>query len=159
MQTAAILWHVSLLAPPGWKALALGMVGLARLGPILVFGLLSGVVADAVDRRRLMLGAQIVMMLAAVTLALVTVRGLATILVVLLVAGIGGGGRRHRAPARQALLPNLVPREHLPNAIALSSIVVPDRLGRRADPGRACTLAIDGPGDRVRAERRLASWR
>ncbi len=33
MQTAAILWHVSLLAPPGWKALALGMVGLARLGP------------------------------------------------------------------------------------------------------------------------------
>ncbi len=44
MQGAAILWHVSLLAPPGWKALALGIVGLARLGPILVFGLLSGVV-------------------------------------------------------------------------------------------------------------------
>ena len=58
MQAAAILWHVSLLAPPGWKALALGMVGLARLGPILVFGLWSGVMADAVDRRRLMLGAQ-----------------------------------------------------------------------------------------------------
>ena len=124
MQGAAILWHVSLLAPPGWKALALGIVGLARMGPILVFGLLSGVVADVVDRRRLMLVAQIVMMLAAAALALVTVGGLATILVILLLAGVGAAAGAATAPARQALLPNLVPREHLPNAIALSSIVV-----------------------------------
>ena len=58
MQGAAILWHIALLAPPGWKALSLGLVGLARIGPILVFGLWSGVLADAVDRRRLMLLAQ-----------------------------------------------------------------------------------------------------
>ena len=124
MQGAAILWHISLLAPPAWKALTLGIVGLARLGPILVFGLLSGVVADAVDRRRLMLAAQIVMMLAATGLALVADSGLATILVVLVLAGIGAAAGAVTAPARQALLPNLVPREHLPNAIALSSIVV-----------------------------------
>jgi MFS family permease len=123
MQTAAILWHVSLLAPPGWKAMALGMVGLARLVPILVFGLVSGVVADAVDRRRLMLAAQVVMMLAATTLALVTATGLATIVVVLLVAGIGAAAGATDGPARQALLPSLVPREHLPNAIGLNSIV------------------------------------
>ena len=123
MQGAAILWHVSLLAPPGWKALALGIVGLARIGPILVFGLLSGVVADVFDRRRLMLAAQIVMMLAAAALALVTKGGLATILVILLLAGVGAAAGAATAPARQALLPNLVPREHLPNAIALSSIV------------------------------------
>src|SRR5262245_10716152 len=123
MQTAAILWHVSLLAPAGWKAMALGMVGLARLGPILVFGLLSGVMADAIDRRRLMLAAQIVMMLAATTLATVTAEGLATILVVLLVAGVGAAAGAADAPARQALLPSLVPREHLPNAISLNSIV------------------------------------
>jgi MFS family permease len=123
MQSAAILWHVSLLAPPGWKALALGMVGLARLFPILVFGLLSGVMADAVDRRRLMLVGQIVMMLAAATLALVTAGGLATILVILCVAGVGTAAAGATAPARQALIPNLVPREHWPNAMALSSIV------------------------------------
>jgi MFS family permease len=123
MQTATILWHVSLLAPPGWKPMALGMVGLARLGPILVFGLLSGVVADAVDRRRLMLAAQIVMMLAATTLALVTATGSATILGVLLVASIGAAAGATDGPARQALLPSLVPREHLPNAIGLNSIV------------------------------------
>ena len=51
MQGVAILWHIALLAPPGWKALSLGLVGLARIGPILVFGLWSGVVADAVEDR------------------------------------------------------------------------------------------------------------
>jgi MFS family permease len=123
MQGAAILWHISLLAPPGWKALALGLVGLARIGPILVFGLWSGVVADAVDRRRLMLGAQIVMMAVAVTLALVTISGLANPLVILLLAGLGAAAGSVDAPARQSLLPTLVPREHLPNAIGLNSIL------------------------------------
>jgi MFS family permease len=123
MQSAALLWHVSLLAPPGWKALALGMVGLARLGPVVVFGLLSGLLADVVDRRRLMLVAQVVMMLAAATLALATASGFATILVILCVAGVGTAAAGATAPARQALIPNLVPREHWPNAIALSSIV------------------------------------
>jgi MFS family permease len=123
MQQAAILWHVSLLAPPGWKALSLGMVGLARIGPILVFGLWSGVVADAVDRRRLMMVAQIVMMCAAVTLALVTETGLANIWLILLIAGIGAAAGASDAPARQALLPSLVPRDHLPNAIGLNSIL------------------------------------
>jgi MFS family permease len=123
MQGAAILWHISLLAPPGWKALALGLVGLARIGPILVFGLWSGVVADAVDRRRLMLGAQIVMMLVATTLALVTIFGLANPLVILVMAGLGAAAGSVDAPARQSLLPTLVPREHLPNAIGLNSIL------------------------------------
>ena len=123
MQTAAILWHVSLLAPPGWKALALGMVGLARIGPILVFGLGSGVMADAVDRRRLMLAAQSVMMLTAATLALVTASGLARVWLILLIAGGGAAAGAVDGPARQALLPSLVPREHLPNAIGLNSIL------------------------------------
>jgi MFS family permease len=123
MQTAAILWHISLLAPPGWKALSLGLVGLARLGPILVFGLWSGVVADAVDRRKLMLVAQVVMMLAATILALVTAAGLAKAWVILLVAGAAAAAGAADGPARQALLPSLVPREHLPNAISLNSIV------------------------------------
>ncbi len=123
MQTAAILWHVSLLAPPQWKAMSLGLVGLARLAPILLFGLVSGVMADAVDRRRLMLTAQLVMMAAATGLALATAGGFASIVVVLLLAGIGAAAGAADGPARQALLPSLVPREHLPNAIGLNSIV------------------------------------
>src|SRR5882762_6815049 len=55
MQIAAILWHVSLLAPPGRRALALGLVGLVRLLPIIVFSIGAGAVADAWDRRKIML--------------------------------------------------------------------------------------------------------
>ena len=144
MQSAALLWHVSLLAPPGWKALALGMVGLARLGPVVVFGLLSGLLADVVDRRRLMLVAQLVMMLAAATLALVTAGGFATILVILCVAGVGTAAAGATAPARQALIPNLVPREHWPNAIALSSIV--SQTASIVGPALAgVALAVAGP--------------
>lgn len=123
MQGAAILWHIALLAPPGWKALSLGLVGLARIGPILVFGLWSGVLADAVDRRRLMLIAQTTMMLAATGLALVTASGHASPWNILLIAGFGAAAGSADGPARQALLPSLVPREHLPNAISLNSIV------------------------------------
>jgi MFS family permease len=135
MQAAAILWHISLLAPPGWKALSLGLVGLARLGPILVFGLWSGVMADAVDRRRLMLIAQVVMMLVAVTLALVTAatgeslgdparRGLRR-----------GGGPPTPPPA---VARELVPREHCPTPSG-STRSFPDR--SVVGPSSGITLA------------------
>ena len=51
MQSAALLWHVTLLVPPERRAMALGLVGLARVAPIAIFSLISGVVADAWDRR------------------------------------------------------------------------------------------------------------
>src|SRR3972149_9270772 len=76
MQSAAILWHVSLLAPENQKGLALGVVGLVRVIPIIIFSLISGVVADAVDRRKLMLATQTGMTLAAAALAFITFRGL-----------------------------------------------------------------------------------
>lgn len=123
MQTAAILWHVSLLAPPGRKALALGMVGLVRLAPIVVFSMVSGVVADARDRRRLMLVTQVAMALVAATLAWLTFRGLAAVWPVYLLAGLSSAAGAFDSPARQSLIPNLVPREDLPNAIGLNAIM------------------------------------
>src|SRR5215471_12136047 len=55
MQTAAILWHVSILVSPDRKALALGFVGLVRVVPIIVFSMISGLAADVWNRRKLML--------------------------------------------------------------------------------------------------------
>jgi len=123
MQTAAVLWHVSLLAPPGQKGLALGLVGLVRLLPIVVLSMVSGVVADARDRRRLMLVTQTSMALVAATLALLTFRGLAVVWPIYLLAGLGSAAASFDSPARQSLVPNLVPREHLPNAISLNTIM------------------------------------
>lgn len=123
MQTAAILWHVSLLAGPGHKGLALGLVGLVRVVPIIVFSLFSGVVADVLDRRRLMLVMQSVMALLAALLAWLTFHGLSSLWPIYLLAALTSAAGAFDAPARQSLVPNLVPREHLPNALSLNTIV------------------------------------
>jgi MFS family permease len=123
MQNAALLWHVSLLVPADRKGLALGFVGLARIAPIVIFSLISGVVADAWNRRRLMLGTQVAATVVALTLAVLAFRGLAVVWPIYVLAAVGGAIGVFDLPARQALMPSLVPREHLPNAITLNTIM------------------------------------
>ena len=123
MQNAALLWQVSLLAPEGRKGLALGMVGLVKVAPIFVFSMISGVVADAWDRRRLLLSTQIAATVVAVALAVLTFRGLTVIWPIYALAALSAAVGAFDLPARNALVPNLVPREHLPNAISLNTIM------------------------------------
>jgi MFS family permease len=123
MQSAAILWHVSLLVPADQRALALGMVGLVRVVPVIVFSLLSGVAADVFDRRRLMLVTQTVMAIFAAALAALTWRGLESVWPVYAIAAASSAAGAFDMPARQALTPNLVPREHLANALTLNTIM------------------------------------
>ena len=124
MQNAALLWHVSLLAPPDRKGLALGMVGLVRVVPIITFSMIAGVVADAHNRRRVMLVTQSGAALVALTLAVVTWSGLSALWPLYALAALGGAVGAFDLPARQSLLPTLVPREHLPSAISLNTIVM-----------------------------------
>jgi MFS family permease len=124
MQTAAILWHVSLLAPDDKRALALGLVGLVRVVPVIAFSLLSGVAADALDRRRLMMVTQSTMACLALVLAVLTFRGLSSLWPIYLLAACSSAAGAFDLPARQSLTPNLVPREHLPSAITLNTIMV-----------------------------------
>ena len=123
MQSAAILWHVALLAPPDQKGLALGAVGLARFLPLLGFSLVSGVVADALDRRRIIVVTNTVMALSAVALAWATFHGLHALWPIYVLTAIGFVAGSFDAPARQSLTPALVPRESLPNAIALNMVM------------------------------------
>ena len=123
MQTAAILWHVSLLAAPGRKGIALGLVGAAQVVPIIGFAMLSGVVADALDRRKVMLVTQTVMTLLAATLAALTFGGLRTLWPIYLLAALSSAAASFDNPARQALIPNLVPREDLASAISLNTLM------------------------------------
>jgi MFS family permease len=123
MQNAAILWHVSLLVPADQKGLALGLVGLVRVIPIVVFSVISGVVADALDRRKLMTATQTAMALLAGLLAFLTFRGLSAAWPVYLLTALSSAAGSFDGPARQSLIPNLVPREHLANAISLNTIM------------------------------------
>lgn len=123
MQNAALLWHVSLLVPPERKGLALGMVGLVKVVPIIVFSMVSGVVADAWDRRRLMLFTQTGSAIVAGALALLAFGGVSTVWPIYGLAALSAAVATFDMPARQALVPTLVPREHLPNAISLNTIM------------------------------------
>jgi MFS family permease len=123
MRNAAILWHVSLLVPEDQKALALGGVGLVRVIPIVVFSFISGVVADASDRRTVMLVTNTALLLVSATLATLTFTGLHSVWWVYALAAAGAAIGSFDGPARQALYPTLIPREHLPNAISLNSVM------------------------------------
>jgi MFS family permease len=123
MQQAAILWQVSLLVAPDRKALALGMVGLVRVVPIVVFSLLSGVAADVFDRRKLMLVTQLGGVLVAAMLATVAFAGVRSVWIVYVLAALGATVGAFDPPARHALVPMLVPRVDLPNALSLNSVM------------------------------------
>src|SRR5690242_18226796 len=90
--------------------------------PILLLTLIGGVVADRHDRRRVLLGSQLVQLTTAFTLALLVYFGRVRVAEILLLSFIAGLGQAFGGPAYQALIPSLVQKKDLPNAIALNSI-------------------------------------
>ena len=120
MQSVAIHWHVYLLTQ---SPLALGLVGLSKGAPIIICSLIGGVVADVADRRRLMIATQTVMLISAALLTVVTVGGLKTAWPIYVLTGIASGASAFDIPARQALMPTLVPPRDFPNAVSLGLIV------------------------------------
>ena len=123
MQNAALLWNVSLLVPADRKGLALGIVGLVRVVPIVIFSMISGVVADASDRRKLMLLTQSGSAVVALGLAWLAFSGNTSIWPVYALAALSSAVGAFDLPARQSLVPSLVPRLELPNAISLNTIM------------------------------------
>jgi MFS family permease len=123
MQNAALLWHVSLLVSPERKAIALGVVGLVRVVPVVAFSLISGVVADAMDRRRVLLITNALAGGVALVLAVLAFNGLRALWPIYALSAAGAAVSAFDLPARQALMPTLLPREHLPNAINLNSLL------------------------------------
>jgi len=122
MQNATVLWHVSLLAGDQ-KALALGTVGLVRVVPILLCALLGGAIADAFDRRKTMLVTQGAMAVFAAVLALVTLFGASDLASVYLLTALTAAASAFDGPARTSLVPTLVRREHLSNAVTLNKML------------------------------------
>jgi MFS family permease len=117
MQTVALHWHVYLLTR---SPLALGALGLTRVVPIIVFSLFGGITADRRDRKRVMAGAQLVMLLGAAALALLTFRGRETLTVLYVANALLAAATAFDSPARQALVPRLVPTAELPAALSLN---------------------------------------
>jgi MFS family permease len=117
MQVVALNWHIYLLTR---SPLALGMVGLTRVLPIIAFSLGGGVLADRVNRKRILFVAQGAMTLFSALLAVVTFRGEANLAVLYALNAATAAASAFDNPARQALIPRLVPAASLPGALALN---------------------------------------
>lgn len=121
MQFAAIHWHIrELTGEP--DPLALGGIGLARILPVVVFSFLGGAVADNYNRRKILFFTQSTLAIQAMVLAYLTFAGIIEIWHIYLLTAIQASAAAFDLTARQAMVPNLVSREHLPSAFSMNSI-------------------------------------
>jgi MFS family permease len=119
MQVVAVSWQVYELTK---NPLALGAIGVARIVPLVLLALGSGVLADALDRRKLMLFSQIAMMLCSAALAMASSLGIVTVWWIYITTALASAAGTLGMPARQAIVPSLVPREQLSSALSLNII-------------------------------------
>ena len=118
VQSVGAAWLMTLIAPsPDMVAL----VQAASSLPTLAFALVGGVLADLLDRRKVFIAGQSVMLLAAAVLAVCGQLGLLTPWLLLILTFVLGSGAALRLAAYQALVGDLVPREEIPGAVALNS--------------------------------------
>ncbi|MEU3822027.1 MFS transporter [Streptomyces sp. NPDC030392] len=119
MTTLAVSLHVYDLTR---STFSVGLVGLFSLVPLVTFGLYGGAVADRVDRRRLGLVSAVGLAALSVVLAAGTVAGFHHVGFLYAVVALQAVCGAVNSPARQAMIPRLLPKEQLPAANALSSI-------------------------------------
>jgi len=119
MQTWALFWHIRNLTD---QPIALGGVGLARILPIILFSLVGGAVADTVNRRRLLFFTQVLLALIASLLAWMTFQDRLALWHIYALTAMQAMAISFDTPARQALVPNLVPAKDLASAFSLTSI-------------------------------------
>jgi MFS family permease len=103
--------------------LALGLTGLAHAIPTITLTLIGGAIADRADRRRIMIASQTGTALMFLTIAVLVLTGLAALWHVMLLAFLSGSIRAFDRPSRMALLPQMVPREDIPNAVAIGGTI------------------------------------
>jgi MFS family permease len=147
--TVAMAWQIYELTN---SPLELGLLGLARGAPMLILLLFGGLLADAVNRRHLMMATQIGQMCVSAGLAVITLVGSVSPPILYAASLLLALFSSLEQPARTAIIPNLVPREDLTSALALSgtqrhvaTILGPSLAGLLlAHSGAAVCYVVDG---------------
>jgi MFS family permease len=119
MQVLAQSWLVLKLSD---SAFLLGLDAFLGGLPIFLFSLVGGVIADRIDRRKVLLGSQYMQMGCAFLLTLLIATHVVRVWQILCLSFLAGLAQAFGGPAYQALIPTLVEKEDMPNAIALQSI-------------------------------------
>jgi MFS family permease len=136
MQATIAAWLMATLTP---SALMVALVQTASTAPTLLFGLVAGTLADIVDRRRIILITQIVLLTAAIVLGGMTVAGITGPAALLALTFLTGAGFTFYLPAQQASVNELVSRTELASAVALSAVAF--NVARAIGPAFAGAIA------------------
>src|SRR2546421_4259579 len=121
MQVVAVAWQVYLLTH---SAIALGLIGLFQAIPRLIFSLVGGVLADVFDRRKMLLVIELTMAATSAVLALCTIFHVINALIIYAVVLIAASVSAFEFPTRQAIIPTLVPREQMADAMSMSMVMM-----------------------------------
>ena len=116
MQVVAVAWQVYILTH---SAIALGLIGLVQAIPRLIFSLVGGVFADVFDRRKMLLIVEVVMASTSAVLALCTIYHVINMFIIYSVVLVSASVSAFEFPTRQAIIPSLVPREQMKDALSL----------------------------------------
>lgn len=119
MQIVAVAWQVYELTR---NPASLGLIGVANFLPIIFFSLIGGLMADKVDRKKLIILSLISQTILALTLFILTFSHLINPFWIYLILFLVGVAQSFSIPVRQAVTPNLVPKEYLMNAISLGTL-------------------------------------
>ncbi len=119
MQLWAIYWHLRTLSD---QPLIISGIGLARFLPVMILSLFAGVVADHFNRRKLTIATQTALIFVAIALGVLTFLGETTLWTIYVLVVIQSIAVSFDLPARQSIIPSLVPREDLPSAYSMNSI-------------------------------------
>jgi len=122
MQMTAQAWLVLRLTHS--SSTVLGLIVALQTLPVLVLGPYGGVIADRVDKRRLMIALQSAMGLQALALGLLTLTGVVQVWEIGLLAALLGLNNAFENPARQSFMMEMIGPEHLRNAVSLNSVLV-----------------------------------
>ena len=136
MQAAMAAWVMATLTP---SALMVALVQSASTLPFLLFGLIAGSLADIMNRRRLIIITQLVMLLSTALLGAIAVTGWVGPTSLLLLTFICGAGFTFYMPAQQASINDLVTRDDLPRAVALGAVAF--NVARAIGPALAGAVA------------------
>lgn len=121
IQRMAITWQVYELTGDPFL---LGLLGLIRFAPVLFFGLFGGVIADRRDRRMILVWTHIALLISSGVLVFATASGYDPLAIIYVVSFASAAINALAGPARQALIPNLVPRNEIAGAATMANLAM-----------------------------------
>ena len=120
MRNVTSLYHVYDLSG---SSLQLGLTGFFQAFPFVCFGLLGGVLADTFNRKKMIMSTQLLNLIPGAILGILTATGTIQVWHIYVLNLITASLQVLGSPARQAIVPNLVPPSHLLNAITLTTLM------------------------------------